>query len=95
VIQVLDNLPIGDIYKRPESVKVSEGVHSFNLESSNGLLGFSVISDGHLNKPWRLKVRSPSFLNIEALPDMIENRMLDDALMAFSSLNINPGELDR
>jgi NADH-quinone oxidoreductase subunit C/D len=95
VIQVLDNLPIGDIHHRPESIVMPKGTHSFNLESSNGLLGFSVVSDGHSNKPWRLKVRSPSFLNIVALPEMIENRMLDDALMAFSSLNINPGELDR
>lgn len=95
VIQVLDNLPIGDIEETPSRLILPEGIHYSSIESSNGELGFVVVSDGQSERPWRLKVRSPSFMNIVALPEMIENRLLDDALMGFSSLNINPGELDR
>ncbi len=95
VIQVLDNLPIGETSTTPTSLIPPSGIHYSSIESSNGELGFTVVSDGKSNTPWRLKVRSPSFMNIIALPEMIQNRLLDDALMSFSSLNINPGELDR
>ena len=95
VIQVLDNLPIGEVSKIVENQIPPAGIHYSSLESSNGELGFTVVSDGESDFPWRLKVRSPSFMNIIALPEMIQNRLLDDALMSFSSLNINPGELDR
>lgn len=99
IIQVLDNLPTGAImhedYKRPfTKLNIPIGGFYTSLESSNGELGFYIESDGS-ERPWRVKVRSPSFHNLQIFPIMIKDRLLDDALVAFSSLNICPGELDR
>ncbi|MCO4794403.1 MAG: hypothetical protein KC493_11855, partial [Bacteriovoracaceae bacterium] len=71
-----------------------KGVYS-SMESSNGELGFYVDNRTNHDKPWRVKVRSPSFHNIQVLPEIIQDNLLDDALIAFSSLSICPGELDR
>ena len=65
-----------------------------SIEAANGELGFYLISDGS-SKPWRVKVRAPSFTHIQVLAQVLPGLILDDALVGFSSLNITPGELDR
>lgn len=64
------------------------------LESANGEFGFHLVSDGG-NRPYRLKVRSPSFANFQPFPRMIEGGMIPDAVAALGSMNIVAGELDR
>jgi NADH-quinone oxidoreductase subunit D len=64
------------------------------VESSKGELGFYLISDGS-NKPFRMKIRPPSFVNLGALPKMIEGQMVADVVAAIGSIDIVLGEIDR
>ncbi len=63
-------------------------------ESPNGELGFYLVSDG-TEKPWRLRVRPPSFINYTAFPQMVAGQTISDAVAILGSLNIIAGELDR
>ena len=65
-----------------------------SVESSKGELGFYIISDG-TNKPFRMKIRPPSFVNLGALPKMIEGQMVADVVAAIGSIDIVLGEIDR
>jgi len=63
-------------------------------ESSNGELGFHIVSDGG-KYPYRVKCRPPSFMNYAAFPELIEGGMIADAIATLGSINIIAGELDR
>jgi len=65
-----------------------------SVESSKGELGFYIVSDG-TNKPFRMKIRPPSFVNLGALPKMIEGQMVADVVAAIGSIDIVLGEIDR
>jgi NADH-quinone oxidoreductase subunit D len=65
-----------------------------SVESSKGELGFYIVSDGS-NKPFRMKIRPPSFVNLGALPKMIEGQMVADVVAAIGSIDIVLGEIDR
>jgi NADH-quinone oxidoreductase subunit D len=65
-----------------------------SIESSKGELGFYLISDG-TNKPFRMRVRTPSFSNLGALPKMIVGEMIADVVAAVGSIDIVLGEIDR
>ena len=71
---------------------VGEAYHA--IEAPKGELGFYFVSDG-TPRPWRMKVRSPSFVNLQALPTMVEGRMVADVIVAIGSLDIVLGEIDR
>lgn len=64
------------------------------VESPKGELGFYISSDG-TNKPHRVRVRPPSFINLAALPKMVEGRLLSDVVCAIGSIDIVLGEVDR
>jgi NADH-quinone oxidoreductase subunit D len=64
------------------------------VESPKGELGFYLISDGS-NKPFRMRIRPPSFLNLAAIPKMIEGQMMADVVAAIGSVDIVLGEIDR
>ncbi len=64
------------------------------VEAPKGELGFYFVSDGS-SRPWRMKVRSPSFVNLQALPIMIEGKMVADVIAAIGSIDIVLGEIDR
>jgi NADH-quinone oxidoreductase subunit D len=64
------------------------------IESPRGELGFYVASDGS-PKPWRVKVRAPSFVNLQALPRIAEGRLLADMVACIGTLDIVLGEIDR
>ncbi|HLY61178.1 MAG TPA: NADH dehydrogenase (quinone) subunit D [Terriglobia bacterium] len=72
--------PIGEVY------------HS--IESPRGELGVYVVSDGS-PKPWRCHVRAPSFANLQALPKMIEGRLIADVVACIGSIDVVLGEIDR
>lgn len=65
-----------------------------SIEAPKGELGFYIVSDGSSN-PYRLKIRPPSFVNLEALPKMVEGRLLPDVVATIGSLDIVLGEIDR
>ncbi len=64
------------------------------IEASKGELGFYIISDGS-GHPFRLKIRSPSFSNLQSLPDMMENCMISDTVVIIGSVDPVMGEADK
>ncbi len=72
--------PVGEIYDA--------------TEVPNGELGFYLVSDG-TNKPIRLRVRPPSFVNFAPFDVMMRGNLVSDAVAVLGSLNIIAGELDR
>jgi len=64
------------------------------VEGPKGEVGFYVVSDG-TNKPWRVKLRPPSFVNIQVLPRLIEGYMVADAIAIIGSVDFVMGEADR
>jgi len=64
------------------------------VEAPKGELGFYFVSDGSA-RPWRMKIRSPSFINLQALPLMTEGRLIADVIAAIGSIDIVLGEVDR
>jgi len=77
-----------------EGVKAPVGESWCSVESSKGELGFGVVSDGG-SKPVRWRVRGPSFINLSALPKMVEGHLLSDVIATNASLDIVLGEIDR
>jgi NADH-quinone oxidoreductase subunit D len=75
-------------------VQAPPGESWFGLESSKGELGMYVVSAGG-SKPVRWRVRGPSFINISALPKMVEGHLLADVITVNASLDIVLGEIDR
>ena len=64
------------------------------IESSKGELGFYFISDGS-GHPWRLKIRSPSFANLQALGPMMKHCMISDTVVIIGSVDPVMGEADK
>lgn len=65
-----------------------------SVEAAKGELGFYIISDG-TSRPFRLRIRPPSFLNLGALPKMIEGSLIADVISTIGSIDIVLGEIDR
>jgi NADH-quinone oxidoreductase subunit D len=72
--------PAGEVYQR--------------VESPRGELGFFVASDGS-PRPYRVSVRAPSFVNLQALPKLAEGRLLADLIACIGTIDIVLGEVDR
>ncbi|MBI1798583.1 MAG: NADH dehydrogenase (quinone) subunit D [Candidatus Eisenbacteria bacterium] len=64
------------------------------IEAPKGELGFYLISDG-TPRPWRMKVRAPSFVNLQSLGAMVQGRLVADVITAIGSIDIVLGEVDR
>ncbi len=64
------------------------------IESPRGELGFYVASDGS-PRPLRVKVRAPSFINLQALPKLVEGRLIADVVACIGTIDIVLGEVDR
>lgn len=64
------------------------------IEASKGELGFYIISDGK-GYPFRLKIRSPSFSNLQSLPVMMKGCMISDIVAIIGSIDPVMGETDK
>ena len=64
------------------------------IESPRGELGYYIISDGS-PKPYKVKVRGPSFSNLFAMPVIVRGSLVGDVVAAIGSLDIVLGEIDR
>ena len=63
-------------------------------EASKGELAFYVVSDGGIS-PYRMKVRSPSLINLTVTEHLLVGWKLADMIVTLGSLDINMGEVDR
>ena len=77
-----------------EGFKVDEGEVYVGIEAPKGELGYYIVSDGS-PMPYRMKIRPPSFVNLQALPQMVEGRLLADVIAIIGTLDIVLGEIDR
>jgi NADH-quinone oxidoreductase subunit D len=74
------NPPVGEIYSAVENPK--------------GELGFYLVSKGE-GHPWKCKIRSPSFVNLQAIPHLVKGRMISDVVAIVGSLDPVMGEADK
>lgn len=74
------NPPVGEVY------------HA--IENSKGELGFYISSLGQ-GSPWRLKIHSPSFINIQALPILLKDHLVSDVVAIIGSIDPVMGEADK
>ncbi len=92
---VIDQLPAGPISARtPVALRPPRGETYFALESSKGELGVYLISDGS-EYPWRAKLRGPSFVNLQVLPELVRGYKISDFIAVLGSLDFVVGEVDR
>ena len=63
-------------------------------ESPKGEKGYYMVSDG-TSKPVRWRIRPPSFVNLSAIPKMVEGHLLSDVIAINASIDIVMGEIDR
>ncbi len=77
-----------------EGFRVPEGEVYVAVESPRGELGCYLVSDGSA-KPYRMHVRGPSFVNLQALPHMVRGGLVADAVAVISSIDPIMGEVDR
>jgi len=73
---------------------IPAGEVAISVESSTGELGFFLVSDGE-GLPRRIRCRSASFLNAQAMPEMLRGARLDDLLPTAAVLHLISGECDR
>ena len=64
------------------------------MEGPKGELGFYLVSDGS-PKPYRYKIRPPSFINLTLLAQMCVGHKIADVVVIFGSIDIVLGEVDR
>jgi len=74
------NPPVGEIYSAVENPK--------------GELGFYLVSKGE-GHPWKCKIRSPSFVNLQAIPHLVKGHMISDVVAIVGSLDPVMGEADK
>ncbi|WP_010233992.1 NADH-quinone oxidoreductase subunit D [Clostridium arbusti] len=93
--QALQQIQEGPILaKVPRMIKLPKGDIYHQIEGSKGTLGYYLVSDG-LNKPYRLHIHGPSFVNIGAFPEMAKESTIQDAVAILASLDPILGEVDR
>ena len=77
-----------------EGFRVPEGEVYVAIESPRGELGCYMVSDG-TSKPYRMHIRGPSFVNLQALPVLLRGGLMADAVAVISSVDPVMGEVDR
>ncbi len=93
--QALDGMPEGDLKgKAPKIMRAPAGEVYFSVEAAKGQLGYYIVSDG-TDKPYRLHIKSPSFINLQGLNKMSEGALIADMVAIIGSIDIVLGEVDR
>jgi NADH-quinone oxidoreductase subunit D len=64
------------------------------IEGSKGELGFYLVSKGE-GSPWKCKIRSPSFCNLQGLPKLVVGQMVSDVVAIIGSIDPIMGEADK
>ncbi|BDU78868.1 NADH-quinone oxidoreductase subunit D [Mesoterricola sediminis] len=94
--QCIDGMPEGPVMAKLPKVlraEVNEVYHP--TEAPKGELGYYLVGEkGGLN-PYRFHVRAPGFVNLQALPKMIEGSLVADVIATIGTLDVVLGEIDR
>jgi len=93
--QAMAQIPSGEIQaKVPRILRPPKGEAYAHVEAPKGELGFYIVSDGSTN-PYRLHIRSSSFINLRLLRELMVGTKIADAIVIFGSIDICLGEVDR
>ena len=93
--QAVDRVPDGPIMaKIPKVLKPPSGEVYHSIEAPKGELGYYIVSDGS-TQPYRIRVRPPSFVNLQALELMVRGHLVADVIAVIGTLDIVLGEIDR
>ncbi len=96
VQQALRDLPGGPIMgNAPKALRPPQGDSYQRIENARGDFGVYLVSDGRSAAPYRVKYRSPCFVNLQALNEMVVGAYVADAVLALGSIDIVLGEVDR
>ncbi len=94
--QCLERLPEGPIMaKTPKILRSPEGMVYGSVESPKGELGYFIVATEKGTMPYRCRVRPPSFVNLQALPQMVKGSLVADMMAVIGTLDIVLGEIDR
>lgn len=77
-----------------EGMHVPEGEVYIATEHPKGEFGIYLISDG-ANKPFRLKIRSPGYVHLQGMHELVKDHMLADAVAIIGTIDVVFGEVDR
>ena len=80
--------------KVPKVIKPPVGEAYVSIEAPKGELGYYIVSDGS-TQPYRVRVRPPSFVNLQALDRMVRGMLVADVVAVIGTLDIVLGEVDR
>jgi NADH-quinone oxidoreductase subunit D len=79
--------------KVPKMIRVPAGEYYSGIEGARGELGFYIVSDGK-DKPYRLKIRKPSFVNLQLLPELLKGQSMANLIAILGAVDIVLGEVD-
>ena len=66
-----------------------------SVEAPKGELGYFIVATEKGTKPYRCRVRPPSFVNLQMLPKMVKGHLVADLVAVIGTLDIVLGEIDR
>ena len=93
--QAIEDIPTGPIMaKVGKAIKPPPGEAYVSIEAPKGELGYYIVSDGSL-QPYRVRVRPPSFINLQSLDKMCRGALIADIVAIIGTLDIVLGEVDR